>query len=184
MEWNGFSNDMARKHGSLRTTMHVFCHFMTLPLTQTLSSILSYTFRNPCMTWAWCMDVFSFTGGCLLQLNRSVDISPSNSRMSLSIPGNSYHAIIHQLHCWGDGRCRFRSVCDCPYGRLNGIFNGKSCVKAFCSYHTVASSHLKKFPSTGPKWFEPKDEYLDTAWAHLTGPHWVYNFLLSTLLIH
>ena len=70
------------------------------------------------------------------------------------------------------------------YGRLNGIFNSKSWVKALRSYHNVASSHLKRFPSTGPNTFEPIDEYLDTAWAHSTGPHWVYNFLLPTLLIH
>ena len=59
------------------------------------------------------------------------------------------------------------------YGRLNGIFNGKA-----------VSSHLKRFPSTGAKSFEPIDEYLDTAWAHPTGHHWVYNFLLPTLIIH
>ena len=41
------------------------------------------------------------------------------------------------------------------YGMLNGIFNGKACVKALRSYHNVASSHLKRFPSTGPKSFEP-----------------------------
>ena len=70
------------------------------------------------------------------------------------------------------------------YDRLNGIFNSKSWAKALRSYNKVASSHLKRFPSRGPKSFEPIDEYLDTAWAHPTGPHWVYNFLLTTLIIH
>ena len=70
------------------------------------------------------------------------------------------------------------------YGGLNGIFKSKSWVKALCSYNNVASSHLKRFPSRGPKSFEPLDDYLDTAWAHPTGPHWLYNFLLPTYLIH
>ena len=47
------------------------------------------------------------------------------------------------------------------YGRLNGILNSESWVKVLCSYHNVASSHLKRFPSTGPKSFEPIDVYLD-----------------------
>ena len=51
-------------------------------------------------------------------------------------------------------------------GRLNDIFNSKSWVKALRSYNNVASSHLKRFLSRGPKSFEPIEEYLDTAWAH------------------
>ena len=70
------------------------------------------------------------------------------------------------------------------YGRLNGIFISKSWVKALRAHNNVASSHLKRFSSRGPKSFEPIDEYLDTDWAHPTGPHWVYNSLLRTLLIH
>ena len=70
------------------------------------------------------------------------------------------------------------------YGRLNGIFNSKSWVKALRSYNNIASSHLKSSLTRGPKLFEPIDEYLDTAWAHPIGPHWVYNFLPPTLLIH
>ena len=57
------------------------------------------------------------------------------------------------------------------YGGLNGVFNSKSWVKALRSYNNVASSHLKRFPSRGPKSFEPIDEYLDTSWAHPTRPH-------------
>ena len=62
----------------------------------------------------------------------------------------------------------FKVYVTAAYGRLNGIFNSKSWVKALRSYDNVASSHLKRFPSRGPKSFEPIDEYLDTAWAH---PH-------------
>ena len=42
------------------------------------------------------------------------------------------------------------------YGRLNGIFNSKSWVKALRSYNNVAS-HLERFPSRGPTSFEPID---------------------------
>ena len=107
--WNGFENDMASKHGSLKTiTMYVIC-----PLSQMIISTLSHTFRSPCMTLAWCMDIFALTCSCLLQPDRSPDIRPSNSRMASSFPGNSYHTITHQLRCEGDERFRFKSVYDC-----------------------------------------------------------------------
>ena len=59
-------------------------------------------------------------------------------------------------------RSSLKEYATAAYGRLNVIFNGKSRVKALRSYHNVAASHLKRFPSTGPTSFEPIDEYLDT----------------------
>ena len=109
------------------------------------------------------MNIFSLPCSCLLQPNRSADISPSNYRMVSSISGNSYHKSF--ISCIpnvmeGSG---LKVYVTATYGRLNGIFNSKSWVKALRSYNNVASSHLKRFPSKGPKSFEPIDEYLDTA---------------------
>ena len=155
MEWVW---DMARKHGLLKTTT-TGANFNTLPYIQKslyANSIVHAT--------------SSFTCSCLLRPHRFADISPSNSRMVSSVSGNSYHTIIHQLHCWGDWRFRFKGYVTAAYGKLNGILNSKSWVKSLRSYHNVASSHRKRFPSTGPNSFEPIDEYLDTVWAHPTGP--------------
>ena len=132
----------------------------------------------------WCMNIFSLTCSCLLQPNRFADISPSNSRMISSVSG--IHIIQSFISCIanvmeGSGLNVYVTA---AYGRLNGIFNSKSWVKALRSYNNVESWHLKRFLSRGPTSFEPIDEYLDTAWAHPTVPHWVYNFLLPTLLIH
>ena len=129
MEWNGFEHDMARKHGSLKTTT-------------------------------------------------MYEICPGANINTLTLIQKSLYdiGIVHE-HIFIDVQL-FAAT------RLNGIFNSKSWVKALRSYKSVASSHLKRFPSRGPKLFEPVDEYLGTAWAHPTGPQWVYNFLLPTLLIH
>ena len=67
---------------------------------------------------------------------------------------------------------------------LAGIFNGKSWVKAMRAFRGVSAALLKRFLSTGPKTLEQIEKYLETACLHPTGRHWVYNFLLPTLLVH
>ena len=51
-------------------------------------------------------------------------------------------------------------------------------------FKSVAAALLQRFLSTGQNNFDGIAPYLETACIHLTGPHWVDNFLLPTLLIH
>jgi len=57
-------------------------------------------------------------------------------------------------------------------------------IKAMRAFRGVSATLLKRFLSTGPKTLEQIEKYLDTACLHPTGRHWVYNFLLPTLLVH
>ena len=51
-------------------------------------------------------------------------------------------------------------------------------------FRSVAAALLQRFLSTGQNTFDGIEQYTKTACIYATGPHWVGNFLLPTLLIH
>ena len=51
-------------------------------------------------------------------------------------------------------------------------------------FWTVPAALLKQFLSNGQNTFDDIVQYLETARLYQTGPQWVDNVFLSTLLIH